>query len=293
MEDGSHEHSPSCELEDGSIIPISISGRGAAFWEQKMESGEFKSGETVVSGCEFVPSVMGGTTECVIPEGHTSFLSNFVNTDNQEDHERRKLIIEGNKTILVVRVIAADGATTASEGALGDFVFGTDASSITVATQYKACSYGQLNFLEADDRALTGTNDGNENGISNGATTVRVDMNIVKGQDYQMVVAITDALEENFGVSSPLQLADHVMYCLPKDTMNGIAYAYDNHWFSAYDDDWCNYVSVGMHEIGHNLNLHHSGESTGEYHDQSGMVRDSSILTDSFLYYKHLTHQFS
>jgi hypothetical protein len=57
--------SPECIFDDGIIVPIV--GRKSAFWEQKMESGEFSSGETQVTGCELVQSSKGGTEECVIP----------------------------------------------------------------------------------------------------------------------------------------------------------------------------------------------------------------------------------
>ncbi len=52
----------------------------------------------------------------------------------------------------------------------------------------------------------------------------------------------------------------------------GIAYAYINSWNSVYSNEWCNYVSAQLHELGHNLNLAHSGEGTTEYADQSGMM---------------------
>ena len=41
---------------------------------------------------------------------------------------------------------------------------------------------------------------------------------------------------------------------------------------SVYSNNWCNYVSAQMHEVGHNLNLGHSGEGTETYADQSGML---------------------
>ena len=50
--------------------------------------------------------------------------------------------------------------------------------------------------------------------------------------------------------------------------MSGIAYAYMNSWMSVYKDNWCNYVSAQMHELGHNLNLGHSNEGGAAYADQ-------------------------
>jgi hypothetical protein len=244
-----------------------------------MESGEFRSGTTQVSGCEFIPFVEGGPEECFIPAGHTRFLSNNVNTDNQEENERRNMaVVTGDRTILVVRVIADDKSTTASESDLARYVFD---DFVNVATQYKACSHGKLNFIKASGRALTSNNGGGDTGISNGVTTVRVHMSTNKG-DSAMRNAITSALNQNFGQSSPTHLADHVMYCLPAGTMIGIAYAYVNSWNSVYNNEWCDYMSVQMHEIGHNLNLAHANE-IGAYQDQTGMVSNDSILTDCIL----------
>ena len=61
----------------------------------------------------------------------------------------------------------------------------------------------------------------------------------------------------------------------------GIAYAFVNSWLSVYKDRWCNYPSVQMHELGHNLGLDHSGEGIGEYSDQSGMMGYSYSSDDS------------
>jgi hypothetical protein len=82
---------------------------------------------------------------------------------------------------------------------------------------------------------------------------------------------IIAALNAEFGVSSPTLLATHVMFCLPPNTMAGIAYANAPGWRSVYSDVWCTYVSGQMHEIGHNLGLAHANE-VGTYKDQSGMM---------------------
>jgi hypothetical protein len=270
-------------LDNGKIVPIV--GRESAFWEQKMESGEFRSGKTRVSGCDFIQSFKKGRPqdECFIPPGQTRFLTNVVNTDNQEGNERRNLANvdhTGDRRILVVRVIADDKSTTASVSDLRMDVFD---DLVNVATQYKACSHDKLNFRKANNRALTGNSGGGNTGISGGVTTVRVPVSTDEG-DSAMRNAIVGILNDNFGVSSPSQLADHVMLCLPADTMNGIAYAGVGSWMSVYNNEWCSSVSTQMHEIGHNLNLAHANENGNTYNDQTGMVSDGRILTDSILY---------
>ena len=41
---------------------------------------------------------------------------------------------------------------------------------------------------------------------------------------------------------------------------------------SVYNDEACNQVSTQVHELGHNLNLAHSGMGSDEYGDKSGMM---------------------
>ena len=89
--------------------------------------------------------------------------------------------------------------------------------------------------------------------------------------DVVMRNAITAELMLQFNAMHPRDIADHIMYCLPPGTMRIIAYGYINSWLTVFQDNWCTYVSSQVHEIGHNLNLHHSNEN-GEYKDQSGMV---------------------
>ena len=71
------------------------------------------------------------------------------------------------------------------------------------------------------------------------------------------------------------------MYCLPPNTMQGIAYATINSWNSVYSNEWCTYVSAQVHEIGHNLNLAHSNERGIEYDDRSGLMGFSYPFSDA------------
>ena len=175
----------------------------------------------------------------------------------EEPSTRRELaVLEGAFSVLVVRVVAKNGvATTKSEEALANSVFGKFGQAVNMKSQYDNCSHSKLQFEMA----------ANKNGISsntkirNGVTTIYVDTSIRDG-DSVMRNAITERLNSEFKVSKPDKLADFVMYCLPPGTFDSVAYAYIDSWNSIYNDEWCSSLSAQMHEVGHNLNLGHRYE---------------------------------
>jgi hypothetical protein len=64
-----------------------------------------------------------------------------------------------------------------------------------------------------------------------------------------------------------------------------LSQAYMGGWLSVYNNQWCNYPSVQVHEIGHNLNLAHAGEGSSEYADQTGMMGFSYSEDDTKMCY--------
>lgn len=75
--------------------------------------------------------------------------------------------------------------------------------------------------------------------IVNGVVTIQVDDIVASPEsDGIMQNAVTAKLTEVFG-TSPNNLADHVMYCMPPGVIGFIAYAYVNSWNSVYNNDWC------------------------------------------------------
>ena len=53
--------------------------------------------------------------------------------------------------------------------------------------------------------------------------------------------------------------------CLPYGSLSSgragwLGYAYINHYLQVINNSWCGSPSVLVHELGHNLNLGHSGE---------------------------------
>ena len=219
--------------------------------EEKMSTGELKSGKTLLTfpaGTKIDKS--RGRIQNFAPPG----LAKREETPEEIEVRSRRRLATGTRSVLIVRVIAAGGsvATTASQDRLSDSIFGNGLDGtvdpVTLKSQFADCSNNQLNFVPTADRSsvLAGTPS-----ITNGSTTVTISTQTSVGEG-QMELDVTARLKQQFGVTSPSLLADHVMYCLPPNTFvnGGIGYAYINSWNSVYNDNWCTYVSIQMHELG-------------------------------------------
>ena len=172
-----------------------------------------------------------------------------------------------NISVLVVRVIASDNAPNLTREQLSDKVFGTDGDKANLKSQYSQCSYNQMNFVPAINQ---------DSGVINGVLEINIDMNATNASSRDIQNEVTNVLG-----GKPFY-ADHVMYCLPPGTIGRwIAYGYTNNWLTVYNDKWCNYLSVQMHEIGHNLGLGHAGENGVSYGDKSGYMGYSYAQDDT------------
>jgi hypothetical protein len=147
----------------------------------------------------------------------------------------------GTKRVLVIRAVASDKSTTASESTLSDDIFGTLGDVVNLKTQYSQCSDGKLQFQAVTTNSLVGTD---------GVYTVNLPTTIVTGASDSV---IRDAMvnQATADLGTLTNIADYVMLCLPPGTSGGwIAYAYVNYWLSVYNDVWCQYPSAQLHEIG-------------------------------------------
>jgi hypothetical protein len=155
---------------------------------------------------------------------------------------RNRNLMTGTKTVLVIRAVAADQSTTASESTLSDDIFGTFGDSVNLRSQYSLCSDGKLQLQPLTTHSLVG---------SDGVYTVTLPNTFVSGSKEETIrdEMVSKAISD-LGASLDT-IADYVMLCLPPGTMGRwIAYAYFNHWLSVYNDIWCQYPSAQMHEIG-------------------------------------------
>jgi hypothetical protein len=211
-------------------------------------------------------------------EGRTETMTAGLKGAKPPKMGRRRRLASpiGTLDTLVVRVNALDVQPPAAT-ALSEDIFGDE---YCLKTQYDRCSYGQLQIKEY----VPGPDGG---GISNVQTAVNapgvVDIYIQKNAGgntkEQFQSDANAALQALLGVSDPSTLFDLVMFCFPPNLSSGswLGYAYINRWDSYFNNDWCQAMSSQMHEVGHSIGLHHSGEYEGsdsvkEYGDQTGMM---------------------
>ncbi|KAI2492997.1 Gametolysin peptidase M11 [Fragilaria crotonensis] len=212
------------------------------------------------------------TDELIVPPGATFKLGRHrENTrarrvksaiDATDLPWRRNLLKIGTRSVLVIRIIAKDSATPATESELADDIFGASGDKYNLKSAISQCSGGQLRFEPITNITGVGTD---------GVYTVSIPSVIVNGNNDGVVSnAALDQAAKDLG-AHPRLLADHVMLCIPPGTVGSwISSAPPNHWMSSYNGKWCRFPSAHIHELGHNMNLHHSGEGSDEYGDESG-----------------------
>lgn len=183
----------------------------------------------------------------------------------------------GEFTTLVIRVIAENGIeptndmTTTQNNAFYD--------KVCLKSQYAACSKNQLIIKPFEGKTTTGET------IEKGVVNVQVDINPTSkggkgnGNREKLASRASQMAEKKLG--NLKKQFDLVLFCLPPGTGdNWEAFANVNRWDSYYNDQWCGHVSSQLHEVGHNLNLAHSGAGNNkfkknDYDDASGMMGKS------------------
>jgi hypothetical protein len=178
---------------------------------------------------------------------------------------QRELSITGMHQVLVIRVKLNGVLPSPSATDLAGSVFGLgdNPAAQSFVEQYSACSFGQLQFFPAEG-----------NNILNGVMDIEMD----KGNGTLSTLSLVSALADAAKAKMPEGMVpDHLMYVLPYGTsfqgnLNWVAFAYVGGHSSFFNDMWGDSLSATMHEIGHNLGFHHSGEGTEGYGDKTGLM---------------------
>ena len=145
------------------------------------------------------------------------------------------------RRVLVLRAMALDRTTTASEMELSEDIFGSIDDRLNLQSQYKECSDGKIHFIPVTNHSLVG---------KDGIYTVNLGPMMVTGQ-VESKIRNAMIQQATLDLGPLTDIAHHVMICIPPGTMGSwIAYANVNHWMSVFNDNWCRYPSAQVHEIG-------------------------------------------
>jgi hypothetical protein len=89
------------------------------------------------------------------------------------------------------------------------------------------------------------------------------------------IPTILQATAETLGVTELTDIVDHIIFCLPNDSLLGgtkawTAFTYLYEPYTYYQRSRCTKLSVVVHELGHSLGFRHSGVPTNVYADETG-----------------------
>jgi len=214
--DGRPDRQDAVELDDGMIYTI----------EGFTPPGWTVSGQGVILPANAV--IDDATATITLPNsggGGGARHRQHTITEDQERNlaelRRQLAVVTGDKTVLAVKIIASDGTYGFTPEHLECKVFGTNPAntcgdSYNLKSGYGACSFGKLNIIKAANKSS-----GNSfvSDVSNGVVTVTLPTTSTTAGDGTMRNAVTSALNDAFG--SATSLANHLMYCLPPNTMSG------------------------------------------------------------------------
>jgi hypothetical protein len=208
-----------------------------------------------------------------IPPGF-DVAKNVRQNKSQSEIGTRRLGVTGTKSILVVRVTDSSNLVhTDSAVDMSANIFGSASDTLNLKSQMNDCSMGNLSIVEGDLSP--------ENEAAPGVLDVTINIPLEGSDRAEIRNAITTEVQTKLGITLPGPYAN-VLYILEGcySECGWAGYAYVNSWNSVYQGNFYKNVGVGMHEIGHNFGLGHSGNVDGQtYSDHTGYM-GNPLTTD-------------
>jgi hypothetical protein len=162
-----------------------------------------------------VPGATIMNARLYIPPGSNVVFGELL--ENQNNEGGRKLVNTADlasggvsRTVIAVRIIASDTATTSSAAEISDKIFGTDGDRVNLKTRYAACSYGEITIEPFNGISASGVE------IFNGVIEVTIPNNAIDTNRGAIGNAALSALTALVGEIN-FQF-DHIMLCLPPGT---------------------------------------------------------------------------
>lgn len=183
----------------------------------------------------------------------TTTPSSVVTIEDLYEQTGRRLDRKvGPRSMVIIRVTAADANPVKSSSQIADSFFGTAGDPNNLKSRFEVCSMGQLVFSPGVGTPFV-----------NGVAELTVSVNIQGQNVHDVVNTVTNTLTSTYG-SSFRNTYSHVVYALPPGTLfnaggspNWLAFAYMNSYLSVYNSNNIVYISNQVHETGHNLGLMH------------------------------------
>lgn len=170
----------------------------------------------------------------------------------------------GTKTVAIVRISTRDSTPTVTTAQLKKQF---DAGVVAFPSQYKKCSFGQLQWKLANA----------------GVIDVKLDQPVATfgTGGTKIVEAAQDKIVQMLQIDQISSLADRVIFCVPPGTGTWVGTAGMNHWRAQFNDDWCLSLTATMHELGHTIGLVHANEGGVKYGDSTGIMSKSYRSQDA------------
>jgi len=253
---------------------------------------------------DFVFANTEGTTTSTNPPDAVTLPSGsiVIHTDptRRLQHGHRSLAsYSGKKHILIVRVIDALGSSVPDDAMyVSDKFFGTDGDGETFMSQFDSCSYGDFDVTYhcvaspddagtcRDDDGVVGEYDERISPFLSAPGVLEIELDVTLDvpqhrlrSEMNRRVSETLGGSENFPLPGPFS---HVLYVIAecKQGCGWAAYAYVNSWLSVYQRVFYRYPAVAMHEVGHNLNLAHSGGTDGKAYTDHSCLMGNPLFDD-------------
>lgn len=248
-----------CEM-DGFTVPIFGTVEQMKEMRKLLNEGELISAETTiaVTNEEFMLTEDGVNAGVVLPPGNVilenrrrNLERNRINGRRSTNQRIRNLTAHvGEKQVLVVRVIDAEGKASDDAQTVSNKFFGTYGDKMTMKSQFEACSFGKLKI--SNNYSIDLSNHLQAPGV----VDVNVPLKLAESNRLQVRTASINAAEEKLGFELPGPF-HHVVFVVEGcyTDCGWAGYAYVNSWFSIFQGQYYKMAGVQLHELGHNLNL--------------------------------------
>lgn len=188
-----------------------------------------------------------------------------------DENMRRLSSVTRNRLMLVIRVTYKGVQPSLSASQLQGRFFGRGSDRVrwSLRTQLEQCSQGQYNIR------IPPLHPRIQGGILNLSLNQPISgpHSVLALENHAMATA-TSVLK-----NALMDQLDHVAIVFPEHNLirfsnnpNYLAYGYVGGTITVYRNEWAGRLSALVHELGHNLDLSHSGKSGQEYGDTSGFM---------------------